>query len=233
MKHQTPNTTEYDRLVAALVKSTALRHEELEQIAAREDLFLSVKRRIVAEAREEQRTLSEGALFTRPRVVVFASVVSVLTILFTVAAIVERSNATRRTSPSVAHTTAPTKYQEPRPEVINNDAPQATRPEPNYDQASARQNVERPAPIRTIYHPSRTAETAEPEPQQQPVEFYALGDMNSNESLAGGRVVRVDLPRASLVSLGVNVPLGNDKQLIKADLLIGPDGVPRAIRVIE
>jgi hypothetical protein len=57
--------------------------------------------------------------------------------------------------------------------------------------------------------------------------------MNSTEALRCGRVIRVDLPRASLISLGVNIPLENDKQIIKTDLLIGPDGVPRAIRLVE
>jgi hypothetical protein len=173
-------------------------------------------------------------LFARPRVLVFASVVSVLTILFTVEAIVDRTNATRRAPSPVAHSTSPAPYQQPQaPEVIKID-PAPIRPEPNYEQAGTRPNVERQsAAIKTVYHPAKSSQAAEPEAEQQPVEFYALADMNSNESVAGGRVIRVDLPRASLVALGANVPLGSDKQLIKADLMIGPDGVPRAIRVVE
>ena len=229
MKRQIPNTNELDRLTSSLLKSTALRHEEVEQIASRGDLFLSVKRRIAAEAREEQRVNTGGVLFTRPRVIVFASIVSILTVLFTVEAIVERSNVNRKTSqPMAKSNVAP---QQPQPEVIKSD-PQPSRNDSHDETAVSRQNVERPTAIKTVYHASRTAQATEPE-DQQPVEFYALADMNSNESVAGGRVIRVDLPRASLVALGVNMPLGNDKQLVKADIVVGPDGVPRAIRVVE
>jgi hypothetical protein len=165
-------------------------------------------------------------------VLVFASVLSVLTILFTVAAIVNRSDVTRKATPPVAHSPSTVPYQQQQPEVIKGD-PAPSRPDPNYEQAAVRPSVERQsAAVKTVYHPAKSSEVSEPE-QQQPIEFYALADMSSNESIAGGRVVRVDLPRASLVALGVNVPLDGDKQLIKADIVVGPDGVPRAIRVVE
>jgi hypothetical protein len=162
-------------------------------------------------------------------VIVFASIVSVLTVLFTVEAIVNRPNVNRKVTSPVAK--SPGSRQPQQPEVVNGPQ-QPSRNEPRYETASARPSVERPAAIKTTYHPSKASQTSEPE-EQQPVEFYALADMSSNESVAGGRVIRVDLPRASLVSLGVNMPLGNDKQLIKADIVVGPDGVPRAIRVVE
>jgi hypothetical protein len=65
-------------------------------------------------------------------------------------------------------------------------------------------------------------------------EFYALADLHpSEEATRNGRIIRVELPRASLVALGVNLPLDSDKQMIKTDLLVGPDGVPRAIRLVD
>ena len=50
---------------------------------------------------------------------------------------------------------------------------------------------------------------------------------------SGGRIIRVDMQRSSLFALGVNVPLENGPDAIKADLLIGPDGMTRAIRVVQ
>jgi len=120
MKRQIPNANELDRLTLSLLESTALRHEEVEQIAVRDDLFLSVKRRIAAEARGDQRVNTGGALFARPRVIVFASIVSILTILFTVEAIVNRSNVSRKTAPPVAKSNSVAQ----QPEVIQNDEPQ-------------------------------------------------------------------------------------------------------------
>jgi hypothetical protein len=47
------------------------------------------------------------------------------------------------------------------------------------------------------------------------------------------RIVRLDMPRASLVALGANIPIEGDRQTLKTDLLVGPDGVPKAIRLVE
>ncbi|MEO8573697.1 MAG: hypothetical protein ABI481_06990 [Pyrinomonadaceae bacterium] len=65
-------------------------------------------------------------------------------------------------------------------------------------------------------------------------DFYALsyaGDPNETER--GGRIVRVDIPRSTLFAMGVDVPLENESDTVKADLLIGSDGVTRAIRVVK
>ncbi len=58
-----------------------------------------------------------------------------------------------------------------------------------------------------------------------------MGD--SGESARGGRVVRVDVPRSTLFAMGFDVSLENDSPTVKADLLIGPDGVTRAVRLVE
>jgi hypothetical protein len=63
-------------------------------------------------------------------------------------------------------------------------------------------------------------------------EFYPISS-DGVESAAGGHIVRVDMSRASLFALGVNVPLENDSETVKADLLVGPDGVTRAIRILK
>ena len=76
----------------------------------------------------------------------------------------------------------------------------------------------------------------QPEAQQANYggEFYALsyaGDPNETER--GGRIVRVEVPRSTLFAMGVDVPLENGPETVKADLLIGTDGVTRAIRVVK
>lgn len=70
----------------------------------------------------------------------------------------------------------------------------------------------------------------EHEPQD---EFYALSIADLDEGVEGGRVIRVDMPRSSLFALGANVSLENGPEMVKADLLIGPDGTTRAIRVVK
>jgi hypothetical protein len=48
------------------------------------------------------------------------------------------------------------------------------------------------------------------------------------------QIVRVELPRSSLFAMGIDIPVENQSNTkIKADLLIGEDGVMRAVRVIN
>jgi hypothetical protein len=48
-----------------------------------------------------------------------------------------------------------------------------------------------------------------------------------------GMVVRVQLTRASLTELGYPVTDTPDDDLISADVLVGEDGWPRAVRVVQ
>lgn len=60
--------------------------------------------------------------------------------------------------------------------------------------------------------------------------FYSLSTGDETEPMPGARIVRVNIPKSSLFAMGVNIPLENGPEAIKADLLIGSDGSTRAIR---
>lgn len=65
-------------------------------------------------------------------------------------------------------------------------------------------------------------------------EFYAIsfaGDLE--ETAAGGRIVRVEMPRSSLFAMGVDIPLENGRDIVKTDVLIGSDGMAKAVRIVE
>lgn len=53
------------------------------------------------------------------------------------------------------------------------------------------------------------------------------------ETAGGGHVVRVEMKRSALFALGVNLPLENDDALVKADILVGRDGVTRGVRIVN
>jgi hypothetical protein len=57
------------------------------------------------------------------------------------------------------------------------------------------------------------------------------GDLE--ETAAGGRIIRVDMSRSSLFAMGVDIPLENGREMVKTDLLIGSDGMARAVRIVE
>jgi hypothetical protein len=232
MNRQSQRSTELDRIADSLLKSSALKHDEIDKIVARKDLFSSVKARVAAESANHRQSVFGTTMTFRPRALSFAAlaVIALITVISAVEAIVNRTRVTQKAPTNVSRFEGPTpkQQQEQQPEkILSKDLPKDLKGI-DSEPPVFKSNRERPATIPTSFRPSRNAR-----PEEQPLEFYALADMNSAEPVAGGRVVRVDLPRASLVSLGVNVPLGNDKQIIKTDLLIGPDGVPRAIRLVE
>jgi len=64
-------------------------------------------------------------------------------------------------------------------------------------------------------------------------DFYPVSYSGDPDEMGGGRIIRVELPRSTLFAMGVNIPLENDSPTIKADLLVGRDGVTRAVRVVN
>jgi hypothetical protein len=49
----------------------------------------------------------------------------------------------------------------------------------------------------------------------------------------GGHVVRVEMPRSALVSFGLPVNFERAGGRVKADVLVGDDGIARAIRFVR
>ena len=65
-----------------------------------------------------------------------------------------------------------------------------------------------------------------------PLPYYGSGSLLP-EAAADGDVVRVEMPRSTLVALGVAVPEGGDSEPVEAELLLGAGGMPQAVRVLE
>ena len=100
----------------------------------------------------------------------------------------------------------------------------AVEPEPKVQQAIYRSSrPAKPSTERASFKP------VQPANQFLPVTYTGDG----GESAKGGRVVRIDVPRSTLFAMGFNVSLENESPTVKADLLIGPDGVTRAVRLVE
>ena len=78
----------------------------------------------------------------------------------------------------------------------------------------------------------RTSEHRKPRVEEVS-EFYPLtGNLDMNEE--NGQLVRVNLPRNALASMGIDeVPFETGSSKIKADLLVGSDGVMRAVRFVK
>jgi hypothetical protein len=64
-------------------------------------------------------------------------------------------------------------------------------------------------------------------------DFIPLGYMNVASLQEGGQIVRVELPRSALVNFGLPVNMDRYNEKVKADVLLGVDGLAHAIRFVQ
>jgi hypothetical protein len=88
----------------------------------------------------------------------------------------------------------------------------------------------RPSVARTTRLRPRPAPKA---PEIPPVEFVTLPGAASLPRFESGSIVRVDLTLSSLAAYGVDISTSGGKGPVKADVLVGQDGEPRAIRLVS
>jgi len=68
---------------------------------------------------------------------------------------------------------------------------------------------------------------------QNPSEYLALTYLAKSTAIDSGTVVRVELSRAALARLGLPVSFDHSSASLKADVIIGDDGVAQAIRLVQ
>jgi len=64
-------------------------------------------------------------------------------------------------------------------------------------------------------------------------DFLPLGYLNAASLQDGGQIVRVEVPRTTMASFGFPVNMDRYNERVKADVLLGVDGVPHAIRFVQ
>lgn|SRR5512143_2102845 len=101
--------------------------------------------------------------------------------------------------------------------------------------------------IRTTQRPRRTFQSAKAGRTEHPAdginkpaaeaeiatEFIPLMNRESFGQLDGAQVVRVELPRSALMSFGLPMDMERAAERIKADVVVGNDGLARAIRFVR
>jgi hypothetical protein len=63
--------------------------------------------------------------------------------------------------------------------------------------------------------------------------FMPVGYTTAMNLQEGGQIVRVELPRSTLVAFGLPLNMERYNQKVKADVLFGTDGIARAIRFVQ
>jgi hypothetical protein len=90
-----------------------------------------------------------------------------------------------------------------------------------------------PKPIRRSNRRAPETPVAHHTTNEIATDFVPLGDMNAAMLQDGGQIVRVKLHRSALVKFGIPVNMERYNENVKADVLIGVDGLARAIRFVQ
>lgn len=83
-----------------------------------------------------------------------------------------------------------------------------------------------------VNSPSETR-AANVEPQEFTTDFIPLNYEAAMMPPERGRVVRVELPRSALAAFGLPVNIDRANERVKADVVLGEDGLARAIRFVR
>src|SRR5262245_28714832 len=83
----------------------------------------------------------------------------------------------------------------------------------------------------TASHPAVSSRGV-PSDLQPPSDFVMVPGAAALPDMESGSLVRMDLPVSMLPSLGVTPPAGS-KAKVRADLIVGQDGLTRAVRLVN
>lgn len=148
------------------------------------------------------------------------SIAAVLLIAISVIALRSRTD---QHVPMTAEVPAPAKIEEePRPVVET----------PKVQEVVA-QEVVAQKPRRRPGRRMPNSEVANHVNREIATDFMPLRYLNPATLQDGGQIVRVELPRSALVNFGLPVNMDRYNEKVKADVLLGVDGLAHAIRFVQ
>lgn len=125
---------------------------------------------------------------------------------------------------------------QPRPQITADvTAPEQLQEAPkNLEIPKTEEVAHKPPPQRrrVARRPANT-EVANHVTREIATDFMPLGYLNAATLQDGGQIVRVELPRSTLVNFGLPVNMERYNEKVKADVLLGVDGMARAIRFVQ
>jgi hypothetical protein len=80
---------------------------------------------------------------------------------------------------------------------------------------------------------AQNTDTQTAQPEEITTSFISLTQGYSLPMSEGGQVVRVELPRSALASFGLPISAERINERVKADVVVGNDGIARAIRFVR
>jgi hypothetical protein len=114
-----------------------------------------------------------------------------------------------------------------RTEPPNQIRAQQIEPAQQIKEESAPAAIETPKKQEVAQKPRRRSV------RRPPTDFMPLGYLNPATLQDGGQIVRVEVPRSALVNFGLPVNMDRYHEKVKADVLLGVDGLAHAIRFVK
>lgn len=220
------NNQMLDAIGRKLVRSEAGRVPQIDKIVADPHLFARVKARIAEEADPKaisSVSLSWSSLFS-PQSLAIAGIASILVLAVGALSLL---NTGRGVVAVIEPQDSPTKADVARPVI-----PPQGIPESKLSAGRALKNefrAEKAVATKMAPRNSIPRVTMDADGEFYPVSY--TGD--PSETASGGHILRVDMKRSSLFALGIPLPLENGEETVKADLLVGSDGVTRGVRIVK
>jgi hypothetical protein len=124
---------------------------------------------------------------------------------------------------------------QPRPQIADSTVPQQIQEAPKTQELPEKEEVavKPAAPRRRSVRRAPRSEVANHVNREIATDFMPLGYLNPAALQDGGQIVRVELPRSTLVNFGLPVNMDRYNEKVKADVLLGVDGMARAIRFVQ
>jgi hypothetical protein len=114
--------------------------------------------------------------------------------------------------------------------------PATARVKPGSISTAAASSLEQTSPSqaaspRTTTHPGKSAASPPQEPEEIDTHFFLL--MDPAPPFERGKILRVELPASAMEMVGLPVDEEHLADSVQADVLIGEEGLPRAIRFVK
>lgn len=86
--------------------------------------------------------------------------------------------------------------------------------------------------MRPVFRPELASMTNRSAASETVSEFIPLTELADATAISSGTIVRVEMPRASLIAMGLPLNAERAHETVKADIVVGDDGLARAIRLV-
>lgn len=220
-----------DQILSKIVKDSALSKTEIEEIADSPNLWWNVQKNI----RENKETRRKGWIppWFDWRVAAFGSMILVVCagfILFAnsrneeISADIKALDISIPVAPKIDVVETPRKEQLIEAKIESKISPKkfvSTKNNSNLTASTKSVN-------RSINQLPKSK--VQPKAEEFKTDFIAL---NYSPAAESGNILKVKVPRSMMVTLGVTQNVENGSELVNAEVLMGDDGLARAIRFVQ